>query len=126
MKGTNITFAGERLFATGSHKLRVFAWERQQSERSFGGLSGTFSLDLGRRTRRIRQSGTLSAPGLVALLRMAEAIDRRADGQAHALMDDEGRWYYNVRMDQFSMQEPRRSGGAVSCTYEITYTQAGQ
>jgi len=117
---------GRELFGPGRHVLEAGSWRRQAVERGFAGLDGVLSVDLGRRERKLKQRGWLSAPSRAALARRLEATAACVDGQAHVLTDGEGKEYPNVRMDSFRMVGPAAAGSQAGCEYEIVYTQLGE
>ena len=74
---------------------------RASLERSIAGLDGVLSIDLGARSRRIRQTGVLRAAGRAAMNARIEAIAAFLDGRTHTLATADGRVYDNLRMDSF-------------------------
>ncbi len=98
---------------------------RASLERSVAGLEGVLSIDLGARSRRIRQTGTLCAPGRAALNTRMDAIAVFLDGQTHTLTTTDGRTYVNLRMDNFRQIEEHATGPGIVVEYEIIYTQLG-
>lgn len=124
MIGTSvITFDGKALFGQGVQQLDVKSWHRGQIDRSFAGLDGIFSVDLGRRGRELCQRGQLAQASMAKLRQTIDQITRYIDGQSYTLMDSYGECYSNVRMDSFRLTESIAVGSQVSCCYEIHYTQ---
>ena len=118
-----ITFDGKAIFGTSEHHLHVDSWRRDSVERRFGGLSGAVSLDLGRRSRQLRQTGMLVAGSVSALLEMFDSISNYIDGQDYILTDSYGQSFPHVRMDRFQPTGPVAQLTPARCEYEIVYTQ---
>ncbi|MBN1765250.1 MAG: hypothetical protein JW860_08340 [Sedimentisphaerales bacterium] len=118
-----ITFDGKRLFEGEGHVLEIGTWQRKLVERGFAGLDGVMSIDLGRRSRTIKQRGTLSASSRAALRIRKKHIEEYIDGFIYELKDQEGESYDGVRMDRFETGLSEVSGSRVQCSYEIMYTQ---
>ena len=98
---------------------------RASLERSVAGLEGALSIDLGARSRQIRQSGILRAAGRAALNTRIDTIAAFLDGQTHTLTTADGRTYANLRMDSFRQTEEHTAGPGIAVKYEIVYTQLG-
>ena len=120
-----IKFDGEELFGGGEGKVEVLSWRRECVERSFGGLDGVVSVDMGRRERKFKQRGQLLADSESGLRERMDVISAYIDGQAYKLVDQGGVAYGRVRMDSFKAVGPIVAGGKVRCEYEISYTQLG-
>ena len=123
MVNSTITFDGEALFGSGDHLVEPGSWQRSTLERGFGGLSGVVSVDLGRRQRKLKQRGTLSAASVPALLAMTERISAFIDGQAYEMVDQNGSSHGEVRMDSFTLVGSISLANQASCKYEIVYSQ---
>ncbi len=119
-----IMFDDNHLWGGGTHHILPGAWARQQVEYATAGLDGVVSLDLGRRSRQIRQTGRLTAETLGKLHEMIDTIESYANGQTYELIDQDGRRYRNVRLDMFRQKEPVQRAAFFSCEYEILYTQS--
>jgi len=120
---SNIIFNDEKLFGVGEHKLKFLSWRRETIERGFAGLDGVVSVDLGRRERKLKQQGRLSAVSTAALLKRMEEITNYIDGQAYKLVDQNGMVYEQVRMDGFTVLRSITSANQACCEYEVIYTQ---
>jgi len=108
---------GDRLnFETGSVT-------RDSIEKAAAGLDGIVSIDLGRRGRTIRQSGTLRAGNREQLRGMTEEISSFIDGMTHTLETPEKVVFENVRMDSFEIIKENFSGAGVTAKYVIVYKQ---
>lgn len=118
-----IVFNGQCLFLGSGHLVWSLSWERDQVERSFAGLNGVVSLDLGRRTRKLKQCGQLLAESVSGIKKQIDTINDCIDGRVHELVDQNGMIYSSVRMDSFSPAGPLARSGRVFCKYEISYTQ---
>jgi len=123
MSISGITFNDKKLFGTGEHKLKPLSWRRESTERGFAGLDGVVSVDLGRRERKLKQQGRLSAVSTAALLKRMEEITNYIDGQAYRLVDQYGTVYEQVRMDGFTILGSITSSNQACCEYEVIYTQ---
>jgi len=123
MSNTTITFDSQAIFGVGEHAIRPLSWRRETLDRGFAGLNGVMSLDLGRRERKLKQHGQLSANSIAALLSMMENIATHIDGKSYELVDQNGCSYADIRMDNFTLLGPINTGNQVRCEYEIIYTQ---
>jgi hypothetical protein len=92
-------------------------------EKAVPGLDGVLSIHLGRRSRKIKQRGTLRAKSRTELHKKIDAISACMDGRAHTLMVEGGQQYGNLRMDVFRITSERISGAGVVADYEIVYKQ---
>jgi len=114
---------GQALFDEQNLQIRPGSPARASVERRVCGLDGILSIDLGRRARTIRQTGTLRAASRTAMRARIEAITRFIDGGAHTLVTAEGRSYADLRMDAFNELGESTAGPGVVVKYEIVYTQ---
>jgi len=121
-----VTLDGQAVFDDQELALVVGSASRAALERSVAGLDGVLSIDLGARSRRLRQTGALHAAGRAALSARLDAITAFLDGQTHTLTTAEGRTYCNVRMDSFQLLRERAGGPGIVVEYEIAYTQLGE
>ncbi len=119
------TLDGQAVFDEQELTIRVDSPSRASLERSVAGLEGVLSIDLGARSRRIRQTGTLRAAGRAALDSRIDAIAVFLDGQTHTLTTAHGRTYTNLRMDGFRQMDEHATGPGIVVEYEIIYTQLG-
>jgi len=116
-------FDGKELFGKGEHSLEVRSWRREGVDYGFAGLDGVLSVDLGRRERKLKQRGWLTAESVGALMRLMEEISGYIDGQSYELVDGGGICYGQVRMDSFTLLGSVTAGNQARCEYEIHYTQ---
>ena len=123
MRKSKITFDGKMLFDSGQHTIQTMSWKRESFDYRFGGLDGVFSLDLGRRTRTLKQHGWIAADSAAALNQMIEEITSCIDGEVHDLVDAYGVSYANVRMETFTPRGEIKIANQIRCEYEIQYTQ---
>lgn len=119
------TLDGKALFDERELEMRIGPWERSRVERAVPGLDGVLSIDLGRRSRRIRQRGTLRAVGGAEMASRLGAIEALCDDDAHTLLTADGCAYANVRVDTLKQLGRDVTGAGVAVTYEIIYTQLG-
>lgn len=126
MNDGRILFDGKDLFGPGEHVIIPQAWQRRRIDYAAAGLDGVVSLDLGRRSRTLRQTGRLSADSVNELQKMIAAIEARSDGGAYELFDRYGTSYNHVRLDGFQQKGPIRRANLVCCDYEIIYTQLSE
>ncbi|MFC1783909.1 hypothetical protein ACFL02_10065, partial [Planctomycetota bacterium] len=122
MNHSTIQFDNQDFFGKGQHTFQPMSWRRETLERSFAGLDGVVSTDLGRRERTFKQRGCLSAESVAALTRLMENISTYIDGQCYDLVDQNGTLYPYVRMDSFTLRGPISAGNQARCEYEIIYT----
>lgn len=112
-------------FDNDNFSLQIKSGQRDIVERSAAGLDGAVSIDLGRRTRKIIQTGQLRAANKFALNQRMADIDEIFDGQLRTLSAPDGQVFENLRIDSFQTGEVVSGGSSVSCNYEIVYTQLG-
>jgi len=121
----NTTLDGKTLFDEQDLRIEAGSVERASIERAVAGLDGTVSIDLGRRSRKVRQRGVLRAASQAALRSRIDAITTLIDGNAHTLVTADGRQYDHLRMDAFNLLEGRTAGPGAIVEYEIVYRQLG-
>jgi hypothetical protein len=121
-----VTLDGQAVFAEQKLTIVVGSPSRASLERTVAGLDGVLSIDLGARSRRIRQTGVLYAAGRVAMNAQIDAITAFLDGRTHTLTTAGGRTYNNLRMDSFQPLRERAGGPGIVVEYEIAYTQLGE
>jgi hypothetical protein len=121
----SVTLDGYALFDEQGMQIGVSSHKRAQIERAVCGLDGVLSIDLGARTRVIRQTGMLHAPSRAAMCARVASISALIDGGAHTLMTAGGQEYRNVRMDSFKLVDEQTGGPGIVVEYEILYTQLG-
>ena len=112
-------------FDSDSFNLQIKSRQRDVAERRAIGLDGAVSIDLGQRTRKLIQTGQLRAANKSSLNEKNADIDEMFDGQMRTLITPAGMMFENLRIDSFQTGAVVVSGSAVSCTYEIVYTQLG-
>ncbi len=118
----NVTLDGQLLFDEPV-AIEAGSVERESIERSVAGLDGVLSVDLGGRSRKIRQKGKLRARSRVELNGKVEAISAFVDGDTHTLVDLQGRTFENLRVDSFHVKSEQVSGSGVVVDYEMICTQ---
>jgi hypothetical protein len=119
------TLDGQAVFDEQDLAIAVGSPSRASLTRTVAGLDGVASIDLGRRTRQIRQTGVLRAASRSALLARVSAIVTFIDGRTHTLTAPDGQTYGNLRMDAFTQIGECAGGAGTSIRYEIVYTQLG-
>jgi len=118
-----VTLDGENLFGEQELDIQIRSWRRDSVEKTVAGLDGVLSIDLGKRSRLLKQSGVLSAVSGDVLDEKIAAISALMDGGSHTLAISDGREFENVRVDSFETQQKLFSGNGVRCGYKIVYTQ---
>ena len=121
----NVTLDGEALFDEQDLRIEVGSWSRTSIERTVCGLDGVLSVDLGQRSRAIRQYGTLRAVSRLALTTRINSIAAFLDGNTHTLIAADGQQYERLRIDSFNSLAEHASGFGVVVEYNIVYTQLG-
>lgn len=121
----SVALDGQAIFDEQGLTITVGSPSRASVERAFAGLDGMLSIDLGARSRQVRQTGALHAPSRTAMSARTDAIAAFIDGQAHTLVTADGRVFANLRMDSFKRVAEYPGGPGVVVDYEIAYTQLG-
>ncbi len=121
----NVMLDGNALFDEQGLQIEVGSYNRAHIERAICGLDGVLSIDMGERTREIRQRGTLRAPSRAAMQARIDLISAFIDGGAHTLRTADAQEYRNTRMDSFRQIDECTSGPGIIVEYEIVYTQLG-
>lgn len=114
---------GVDMFGSGPHAFRTGPWERAMVRRGFAGLHGELVLDLGLRSRPIFQTGRLQADTASALTGQIGALDGKIDGRCHGLVDNHGRVYARVIVEEFQPATPVSCGRGFWCDYTVRYRQ---
>ena len=114
---------GQSLFDEQQLEIELGAVSRDSIERAVPGLDGVLSVDLGGRSREIKQKGVLRARSRSQMDERISAISAFMDGNTHTLMISSGKEFENLRMDVFKVSKERAGGGGVVIDYEIVYTQ---
>ena len=117
------TLDGQRLFDEEGLRIELGSFGRDSMERKVAGLDGVLSIDLGRRSRKIKQKGVLRAKSRAKLDERINAISSYMDGDTHTLTAGSGGSFGNLRMDTFKVTGERANGSGLCCDYEIVYTQ---
>lgn len=118
-----VTIDGQAIFDEFQLEIGLGSFTRDSIERKMSGLDGVLSIDLGRRSRRVRQRGTLRAKSRAHLNERLHTISAFADGKTHTLVTDTGESLDNLRMDTFKTTKERTDGIGIIVDYEIQYTQ---
>jgi hypothetical protein len=121
----NTTLDAQALFDEQELVVRADSPSRASVERTFCGLDGVLSIDMGARARRLRQAGVLRAASRAMLDARIAAVTAFIDGRTHTLRTTNGQTYPNLRMDTFRQVSERQSGLGLVLQYEIVYTQLG-
>ena len=119
----SVTIDGQSLFDGHQLEIETGSFNRDSIERRIPGLDGMLSIDLGRRSRKIRQTGKLRAKSRRQMNERVNAISALADGYTHTLVTDSGEALDNLRMDSFKTDKERTDGIGIVVDYEIVYTQ---
>jgi hypothetical protein len=117
------TLDGQNLFDEQDMKIEQDSIGRDSIERTVPGLDGILSIDMGGRSRKIKQRGVLRARSRSQMDDRIGAILAYIDGSTHTLVIRNGEEFDNVRMDAFKVTEEKTSGSSLCCDYEIVYTQ---
>ncbi|MHC4423202.1 MAG: hypothetical protein ACYSWR_00830 [Planctomycetota bacterium] len=117
------TLDGQILFDGQQLEIEVGSINRDSIERAVPGLDGVLSIDLGGRSRKIKQKGILRATSRSQMNERINGISAYMDGDTHILEADSGEEFDNLRMDVFKVARERVSGSGVAVDYEIVYTQ---
>jgi hypothetical protein len=117
------TLDGQNLFDEQDLKIEQDSIGRDSIERTVPGLDGILSIDMGGRSRKIKQRGVLRARSRSQMDDRIGAILAYIDGDTHTLVIRNGEEFDNVRMDAFKVTEEKTSGSGLCCDYEIVYTQ---
>jgi hypothetical protein len=117
------TLNGQTLFDERTLQIEVGSVTRDLVERSIAGLDGVMGIDLGRRGRIIKQTGSIRAPSKIKLTERLGAIRDYMDGYSYTLITNGGECFENIRIDAFKTKNERSSGVGLVVDYEIIYTQ---
>jgi len=119
----NVTLDGQNLFDRHQLEVEPDSISRDSLERGIAGLDGLLSIDLGKRSRKVRQKGTLRAQSRSQMQDRINAISAYMDGDTHTLEIGGQQTFENLRMDVFKVTDERVSAGGLEVDYEIVYTQ---
>jgi hypothetical protein len=111
------------LFDEQTLEISAGSFSRDSIERTVPGLDGVLSIDLGRRGRKIKQTGTLRAKSRAQLDERISKIAAFLDGDIHTLITSNGQEITNLRMDSFKPGSEHTDGTGIIVDYEIVYTQ---
>ena len=111
------------LFDEQTLEISAGSFSQDSIERTVPGLDGVLSIDLGRRGRKIKQTGTLRAKSRAQLDERISKIAAFMDGDTHTLITSRGREFANLRMDSFKAGSEHADGTGIVVDYEIVYTQ---
>jgi len=121
----SVTLDGQAIFDEQGLTITVGSPTRASLERAIAGLDGMLSIDLGARSRQVRQTGTLHAPSRTAMHARVRSITAFIDGRTHTLATADGQVFGDLRMDSFKRIAEYPGGPGVVTDYEIVYTQLG-
>ena len=118
-----ITLDGQDLFDEQQLEIDPGSISRDSIERAVSGLDGVLSIDMGGRSRKIKQKGLLQAKSRTHINKRINAISVYMDGNTHTLTKSCGEKLDNLRMDSFKVSKERAGGRGIEVDYEIIYTQ---
>ena len=104
-------------------RFEVKSWERSLVERSVCGLDGVVKVDLGRRSRKVIQDGTIRADNEDAIAGKVGCFAALVDGAEHTLMRGRSSVMVGLVVSSFAAGEVKRGGAGVWCDFEIRYVQ---
>jgi len=119
----SVTLDGQVLFDEHQIEIKLDSISRDLVERAVPGLDGVLSIDLGKRSRKVKQAGVLRARSRLEMDNKINAISIFMDGNTHKLVTNSGKEFDNLRMDVFKVSKERASSSGVVVDYEIVYTQ---
>jgi len=118
-----VTLDSQILFDEQALDISTGSYRRDSIERVVPGLDGAISIDLGRRGRQIKQTGTLRAKSRAQMNDRIDAISAYMDGDTHILVTGNGRELSDLRMDSFKVSGEHADGAGIVVDYKIVYTQ---
>ncbi len=121
----SVTVDGQDLFGQQQLQIEPDSVRRDCVEKAVSGLDGLLSIDLGKRSRKVRQKGTLRAQSWSQMRDRINAISEYVDGNTHTLEISGQQTFENLRMDVFRITGERTSAAGLEVDYEIVYTQLG-
>jgi hypothetical protein len=119
----SVSIDGQVVFDRQQLKIEVGSFTRDSIERAVPGLDGVLSIDLGQRSRKIKQTGVLRAKSRTQMNERINAISALMDGSTHTLVTGSGDTFDNLRMDSLNTSNERTDGAGIAVDYEIVYTQ---
>jgi hypothetical protein len=117
------TLDEQTLFDEQQLKIEVGSFSRDSIEKTVPGLDGTLSIDLGRRNRRIKQTGTLRTKSRAQTNDRINVISAYMNGGTHILKTRDDEEFDNLRIDSFIIRSEQTDGTGIVVDYEIIYTQ---
>jgi hypothetical protein len=117
------TLDGQSIFDEKQLEIELGSVNRASIEKTILGLDGVLSVDLGGRSRVIKQKGVLRAKSKIQMNDRIGLISTYMDGKTHTLVANSGEEFGNLRMDVFKAGNQRLGGSSVVYDYEIVYTQ---
>jgi len=79
------TLDGQAVFDRQQLEIEAGSFSRDSIERAVPGLDGVMTIDMGRRGRKIKQTGTLRAKSRVHMSDRIAAISDYMDGSIHTI-----------------------------------------
>lgn len=119
----NVRLDGQNLFDEQQLEIETGSMNRGSIERAVAGLDGALSIDLGERSRKIKQKGLLQAKSRTHMNNRINSISAYVDGKTYTLTKSDGEKLNNLRMDSFKVSKERAGGRGIVVEYEIIYTQ---
>ena len=117
------TLDEQTLFDEQQLEIEVGSFSRDSIEKAVSGLDGALSIDLGRRSRKIKQTGVLRTKSRTQMNDRINAISAYMDGGMHTLITSDGEAIENLRINSFTVNNERTDGAGIVVDYEIIYTQ---
>ena len=118
-----VTLDEQMLFDEQQLEVEVGSFSRDSIEKTLPGLDGALSIDMGKRSRKIKQTGVLRTKSRAQMNDRINAISAYMDGGTHTLTTCNGEEFDNLRMDSFTVNNERTDGTGMIVDYEIIYTQ---
>ncbi len=119
----SVNIDGQVVFDRQQLKIEVGSFTRDSIERAVPGLDGVLTVDLGQRSRKIKQTGVLRAKSRTQMNERINTISTLIDGDTHTLVTGSGDKFDNLRMDSLNVSKERTDGAGIIVDYEIVYTQ---
>jgi hypothetical protein len=119
----SVSIDGQMVFDRQQLKIEAGSFTRDSIERAVPGLDGVLSIDLGQRSRKIKQTGLLRAKSRTQINERINTIFALMDGSTHTLVTGSGDKFDNLRMDSLNTSNERTDGAGIIVDYEIVYTQ---
>lgn len=119
----SVSIDGQIVFDRQQLKIEAGSFTRDSIERAVPGLDGVLSIDLGQRSRKIKQTGLLRTKSRTQMNERINTISALMDGSTHTLVTGSGDKFDNLRMDSLNTSNERTDGAGIVVDYEIVYTQ---